>query len=74
MDLSLARYFLKWSWLSSTASSRTFLFLSAIACRRKRRFKLGRGQKFQSIGSGWTKGVLMVVREDKAFRTREEYN
>lgn len=32
MDLSLARYFLKWSWLSSTASSRSFLFLSGIAC------------------------------------------
>lgn len=42
MDLSLARYFLKWSWLSSTASSRTLLFLSGIACVcRGKRFKFG---------------------------------
>lgn len=34
MDLSLAKYFLKWSWLSSTASSRIFFFLSGIACER----------------------------------------
>lgn len=32
IDLSLSKYFLKWSWLSSTASSRIFLFLSGIAC------------------------------------------
>ncbi len=31
MDFSLARYFLKWSWLSSTASSRILLFLSGTA-------------------------------------------
>lgn len=36
IDLSLIKYFLKWSWLSSTASSRILLFLSGIACRWRR--------------------------------------
>lgn len=57
MDLSLARYFLKWSWLSSTASSRTFLFLSGIACtcrqekkrRQKKKRKKGFGPSAQDV-------------------------
>lgn len=56
MDLSLARYFLKWSWLSSTASSRTFLFLSGIACtcrqekkKRQKKKKKGFGPSAQDV-------------------------
>lgn len=43
MDFSFARYFLKWSWLSSTASSRTFLFLSGMA------YSCGRGKEKKNV-------------------------